>query len=44
MESLPQYGEIQSFLKSVSAAKIFKMQRFQPEYDVQRQSFQHGSC
>jgi hypothetical protein len=39
MESLPQYGEIQSFLKSVSVARIFKMRRFQPEYEVQRQSF-----
>jgi hypothetical protein len=44
MESPPQSGEIRSFLKSVSVAKISKMPYFRPEDDVKRISVQHESC
>jgi hypothetical protein len=44
MESPPQFGEIQSFLKSVSAAKNLKMPSFRPEDDVKQESVQHESC
>jgi hypothetical protein len=42
--NLHKYGEIQSFLKSVSAAKISKVPRFRPEDDVKQKHVQHESC
>jgi hypothetical protein len=44
MESIPQFGEIQSFLKSSSPSKISKMTGFLPEEGVQQNSVQRESC
>jgi hypothetical protein len=40
----PQFGEIWSFMKSVSTAKITKIPCFRPEYNVKQRSVQHESC
>jgi hypothetical protein len=44
MESPPQFGEIQSFLKSVSVVKILKVSRFLHDDDVKQKSVHHESC
>jgi hypothetical protein len=40
----PQFSEIWNFPKSIPAAKISKMPRFQHEDDVKRKHIQHESC
>jgi hypothetical protein len=44
MESPPQFGEIQSFLKSVSTTKISKIPRLRTEDDVKWKTIQYDSC
>jgi hypothetical protein len=39
MESLPHYGEIQSFLKYVPTERILKISYFRPEQDVNGKVF-----
>jgi hypothetical protein len=44
MESPAQFGEIRSFLKSVSLAKISKISCFRHEDYVKWKSLQYESC